>query len=113
MSVNQKDRPHAGRSEYTPLVIGLAGVGRQVALQPTALGVEHLQLVDSKLVRRTQRIIAGYFAEDAGRRRQHATAELCHRLQPQLAMHTVARVVCACSLDQRAFRQGTPSVIAC
>ena len=48
-------------------IIGLDGVGRQVALQLAALGVPQLQLVDARVVTRRVQRREGYAYEDIGR----------------------------------------------
>lgn len=55
--------------EFAVAVISLGGIGRQVALQLAAPGVERLQLVDCAKLRPAQGMAAGYFAEDVGRPR--------------------------------------------
>jgi hypothetical protein len=62
-----------------------------VAGQLAALGIGRLILIDAGLVSAKHHASEGYFAEDAGRQRVHATAELCHRLNPLLEVETRAR----------------------
>ena len=65
-------------------VIGLGALGRNVAWQLAALGVPRLQLVDPARVARAQATCEGYFFEDIGRTKAHATAELVHRVNPAI-----------------------------
>ncbi len=74
------------------LVVGLRGIGRQVALGLASLGVQKLTLIDAGRVDPAETATEGYFADDIGRYRRHATAEFCHRLNPGLAIETYARV---------------------
>jgi molybdopterin-synthase adenylyltransferase len=96
------DRDSARRSRATlgkfvnhrAAVNGLNGIGRQVAAQLSCLNVGSLRLCDAGMVATCRCADQGYFAEDAGRAKVHATAELCHRLNP--------------GLDVRALTQLTP-----
>ena len=81
--------PAASISRAT--VVGLDGVGRQVAKQLAGLAVPRLQLVDSKVVTRRAQRQQGYAYEDIGRPRVHATGQACHEVNPQLDVETVQR----------------------
>jgi molybdopterin/thiamine biosynthesis adenylyltransferase len=70
-------------------VIGLGGVGRSVATQLAALGITRLLLVDPGNVPRAKWAADGYPCEDAGRPRVHATAQLCHQINPQLDLSSL------------------------
>ncbi|UCG32132.1 MAG: ThiF family adenylyltransferase [Phycisphaerales bacterium] len=72
-------------------VIGLGGIGRQVALQLAALGVRRLQLVDARAVTPRARRQRGYAYEDIGRPMVHAVAHACHQVHPKLDIETVRR----------------------
>lgn len=61
-------------------VIGIGAIGRQVALQLTAIGVPLLQLVDFDLVEVSSLASQGYHEEDLGQLKVEATASLCRRL---------------------------------
>jgi len=101
-----------GIADAAAIVVGLGGVGRQLAMQLAALGVRRLLLVDAGRVSRREAAVECYFAEDVGRPKRHATAELCHRLNPQLDVHTSERfsprrltgndVLFVCELDRAA-----------
>lgn len=75
-------------AEKPVTVIGLDGIGRQVAVQLAALGVPSLQLVDSRIVTRGRQRAEGYGHEDLGRPRVHAVAQACHEISPQMEIHT-------------------------
>ncbi len=70
-------------------VLGLNGVGRQVAVQLAALGVTRLQLIDAGTVSRRTHAAEGYAEDDIGRPKVHATAQLCHQINPKLDIHTL------------------------
>lgn len=79
------------RTVKSATIIGLGGVGRQVALQLAGLGVRRLQLVDARIVSMATHVCEGYPFADVGRQRVHATAQLCHQLNPMLEVHTLAK----------------------
>ena len=72
-------------------IVGLGGIGRQVAVQLAALGVPRLQLVDARTVARSIHATEGYTFEDVGRLRVHATAHMCHQIDPQLEIHAIPK----------------------
>ncbi len=72
-------------------VIGLGGIGRQIAMQLAALGVPRLQLVDPGVVSKKNHASEGYLHEDAGRPRVQATAHWCHQINPMLDINAVPR----------------------
>jgi len=61
----------------TATVIGVGAIGRQVALQLTAMGIPHLQLIDFDLVETSHLASQGYLEQDLGRLKVEATASLC------------------------------------
>lgn len=85
--------PPAGRdlppSIGAATVIGLGGVGRCVAMQLAALGIQRLLLVDPGNVPRAKWAADGYLSEDAGRPRVHATAQMCHQIKRRLDVSTL------------------------
>ncbi len=70
-------------------VIGLGGIGRQVALQLAALGVARLQLVDAGIVSRRAHAADGYAHDDVGQPKVHTAANLCHQINPKLDIDTL------------------------
>ena len=72
------------------LVIGVGAIGRQVALQLAALGVQKMTLVDDDVVAIENLAPQGYWPEDLGQLKVAATGALCHRIQPDLALGIVA-----------------------
>lgn len=58
----------------TVTVIGVGAIGRQVALQLAALGVQSLQLIDFDKVEPTNITTQGYLAADLGQSKVEATA---------------------------------------
>jgi sulfur carrier protein ThiS adenylyltransferase len=65
-------------------VIGVGAIGRQAALQLTAIGVPSLQLVDFDLVEVSNLTSQGYLEEDLGKLKVQATAALCMKVNSDL-----------------------------
>lgn len=65
-------------------VIGVGAIGRQAALQLTAIGVPSLQLVDFDLVEVSNLASQGYLEEDLGKLKVQATAALCVKVNSDL-----------------------------
>ena len=70
-------------------VIGVGAIGRQVALQLTAMGIPWLQLIDFDLVEESNLASQGYLEEDLGKPKVEATGELCRRISHGLELHLV------------------------
>ena len=64
----------------TATVIGVGAIGRQVALQLTAMGIPRLRLVDFDLVETSNLTSQGYLEEDLGKLKVEATAALCRHI---------------------------------
>jgi hypothetical protein len=71
-------------------VIGVGAVGRQVALQLTALGIPYLQLVDFDAVETSNLASQGYLEEDLGKLKVEAAAALCKRVNSNANIVPVA-----------------------
>ena len=71
------------------VVIGVGAIGRQVALQLTAIGVPSLQLIDFDRVEITNLATQGYLQDDLDTLKVEATAALCRKLNPDLQIETV------------------------
>jgi len=71
-------------------VIGVGAIGRQVALQLTAMGVPWLQLVDFDLVETSNLASQGYLEEDLGKLKVEATAAQCRRINSGVEIMPVA-----------------------
>jgi sulfur carrier protein ThiS adenylyltransferase len=61
-------------------VVGIGAIGRQVALQLTAMGIPWLQLVDYDHVEMSNLASQGYLEDDLGRLKVDATAEFCKKI---------------------------------
>jgi molybdopterin-synthase adenylyltransferase len=85
------------------LVIGVGAIGRQAALQLSAMGVLDLTLVDFDVVDVVNLAPQGYAPEDLGKTKVETTAQMCRRLNPDLAVHTATE----------RFRRSSPKTLAC
>jgi len=72
-------------------VIGVGAIGRQAALQLAAIGLPSLHLIDPDRVEIVNLACQGYLEADLNRPKVEATADLCRRLNPQVAVETVVR----------------------
>ena len=70
-------------------VIGVGSIGRQVALQLTALGVPKLQLIDFDEVVRTNITSQGFLTDDVGRPKVEAVGDSCHQIEHLLAVEEI------------------------
>jgi molybdopterin-synthase adenylyltransferase len=71
-------------------VIGVGAIGRQVALQLTAIGIPSLHLVDFDLVEVSNLASQGYLEEDLGQLKVEATAALCRKANGSVEITPVA-----------------------
>ena len=88
-------------------VIGVGAIGRQVALQLTAMGIPWLQLVDFDVVETSNLASQGYLEEDLGKLKVEATAALCRRINSGVEIVPVCR-----SGSAAAWRSATRSSTA-
>ena len=70
-------------------VIGVGAIGRQVALQLTAIGIPWLQLIDFDHVEESNLASQGYLEEDLGKLKVEATAELCRQINGNVEIHVL------------------------
>ena len=96
-------------------VVGVGAIGRQVAMQLTAMGVSWMQFVDPDTVETVNLACQGYWRDDIGRAKVEATGEVCHKINPMLELYTSAErfrssmevgnclFLCVDSIDTRRF----------
>ena len=65
-------------------VVGVGAIGRQVALQLSAIGVGEIQLVDFDTVEEVNLAPQGYFEEDLGKAKVAATGDLCRKINSEI-----------------------------
>lgn len=70
-------------------VIGVGAVGRQVALQLAALGVQHLQLIDHDRVEAVNVTSQGYLADQVGSTKVEAAAAAVWQIDPYIEIDAV------------------------
>jgi len=70
-------------------VIGVGAIGRQVALQLTAIGVPHLQLVDFDHVEISNLATQGYLHKDLERPKVDVTAEFVREMNNDLNVEVI------------------------
>ncbi len=70
-------------------VIGVGAIGRQVALQLSAMGIPWLQLVDHDKVEWSNLASQGYLEGDMGKLKVNATLELCWRINAATQIQAV------------------------
>lgn len=81
----QKDIVPAERiSACKATIIGVGAIGRQVALQLTAIGIPKLQLIDFDYIEESNIASQGYMEEDLGKLKVEATAELCKKINSSI-----------------------------
>lgn len=98
MSLPQTDERFSRQRDIVPgdriadckaTVIGVGAIGRQVALQLTAMGIPWLQLVDPDKVEWSNLASQGYLEGDMGKPKVSATLELCWKMNCTGQIHTV------------------------
>jgi sulfur carrier protein ThiS adenylyltransferase len=98
MNVEQTDERYSRQKDIVPTervaackatVIGVGAIGRQVALQLTAMGIPWLQLIDFDNVEVSNLASQGYLEDDLDVPKVHATADLCQQVNHHLEVHEV------------------------
>ena len=75
--------------ECNSTVIGVGAIGRQIAIQLAAIGLDWIQLIDNDSVEESNIASQGYFECDLERFKVDATADICQQINPKLELHTV------------------------
>ena len=70
-------------------VIGVGAIGRQVALQLSAMGITWLQIIDYDKVEWSNLASQGYLEGDMGKLKVNATLELCWRINATTQIQAV------------------------
>lgn len=68
-------------------VIGVGAIGRQVALQLSAMGIPWLQIIDHDTVEWSNLASQGYLEGDMGKLKVNATSDLCWRINANSQIH--------------------------
>jgi len=89
-------------------VVGLGSIGRQVALQLTAIGVPKIQLVDHDCVNIENLAPQGFLESDVGKNKVVAVENLCRQINKSVTINAVRQKfsvirfsgnVCFCCVD--------------
>src|SRR5690349_2914384 len=83
--------PPAKLAECCALVVGLGAVGRQLALQLSAMGVPSMTLVDHDTVEVVNLAVQGFSPAEIGSTKVRATAECCQRCHPEMSIDAIAQ----------------------
>jgi sulfur carrier protein ThiS adenylyltransferase len=70
-------------------VIGVGAIGRQVALQLTAMGIPWLQLIDHDVVEESNLASQGYLEDDLNKLKVNATSNLCWQINSNMEIQVV------------------------
>ncbi len=96
MSNAQQDERYSRQRDIVPAeriaeckatVIGVGAIGRQVALQLSAIGIPWLQLIDFDKVEWSNLASQGYLEGDMGKLKVNATLDLCWRINANSQIH--------------------------
>ncbi len=75
--------------DCTATIIGVGAIGRQVALQLTAIGVPHLQLIDFDHVEISNLATQGFLQKDLKRPKVDVTAEFVREMNNDLIVEVI------------------------
>ena len=98
MNAEQIDERYSRQRDIVPAerlaacratVIGVGAIGRQVALQLTAMGIPWLQLTDFDIVEPSNLASQGYLEKDLGRLKVDATSDLCRQINTKMEIQAV------------------------
>ena len=81
--------PTARLQSVIATVIGVGAIGRQVALQLTALGIRQLRVIDFDRVESTNVTTQGYRHADIGLTKVTALGQAVHDIDPSIALTTI------------------------
>jgi molybdopterin/thiamine biosynthesis adenylyltransferase len=89
--VRQRDLvPPAKLAACHAVIIGVGAVGRQVAIQLAAVGINRMTLIDHDTVGVENLAPQAYWPKDIGHFKVEATTELCRNIHPQCVIDPVA-----------------------
>ncbi len=95
-------------------VIGVGAIGRNVAIQATAMGVTNLRIIDFDRVDASNVASQGYFQSDIGSNKVECLGAYLCRINPELSLSTVPiawddrmtlRDIVFCCVDSMAVRE--------
>jgi len=83
--------PAERMANLTVTVVGVGAIGRQIALQLTAMGIAKLQLIDFDRVEIENLCCQGYLEHDLGRLKVEATSQMCWLINSQVTVEPVGQ----------------------
>ena len=98
VNMEQPDERYSRQKDIVPpdrladckaTVIGVGAIGRQVALQLSAMGIPWLQLVDFDEVEQSNLASQGYLEEDMGELKVNATLRQCRKINAACQIHAI------------------------
>ena len=75
--------------DYTITVIGTGAIGRQVALQLTAIGASKIQLIDFDTVEIHNLATQGFFVSDISKPKVEAIRDLCRQMSAETIVEAI------------------------
>lgn len=81
--------PQQKLNDLAITVVGVGGIGRQVAVQLASMGTRKIQLIDFDVVEPTNITTQGYFAEDVETTKVEATGRYLKRIDPATEVSTI------------------------
>jgi sulfur carrier protein ThiS adenylyltransferase len=92
-------------------IVGVGAIGRQVALQLTAIGIPRLQLIDFDIVKETNLASQGYLEEDLGKLKVEVTADLSRKINSGIILEEIPERFKRCQTSSKVrFNQPTKEV---
>lgn len=92
-------------SETEVTIVGVGAIGRQVAIQLTAIGVPYISLIDFDHVAVENLSAQGFLEKDLGTKKVNAVAELCRHINTSIQIDTTN--------SKFMFTQFTSGVLMC
>ncbi len=70
-------------------IVGVGAIGRQVAMQLTAMGTNNIQFIDHDIVEMSNLASQGYLEGDLNKQKVDATAEICSKINNNLIVRKI------------------------
>ncbi len=87
----QRDIVPPGRiADCKATVIGVGAIGRQVALQLSAMGIPWLQMIDFDIVEESNLASQGYLENNLNKLKVNATSDLCWQINSNMEIQAVS-----------------------
>lgn len=83
--------PPAKLAQIKVTIVGLGSIGRQVALQLSAIGVPKIQMIDFDSVEPVNLSAQGFYEDDIGSPKVEAVASICRQINSEIEIDTANR----------------------